>query len=118
MEYVSMGDLTTYTKNGIAMNEFMGQVMASQICAALKYLHEQKITHRDIKPDNILVAAKDPPYLFKLSDFGLSKIVKDDETFLKTFCGTILYCAPEIYPGFARMRSGTAPKRTRNWDHP
>ena len=117
MEYVPMGDLTTYTGSGTVMNEYMAQVMASQICAALRYLHQQKITHRDIKPDNILVAGNQP-HIFKLSDFGLSKIVKDEETFMKTFCGTILYCAPEIYPGFQRVRLGMPPKRSRQWEQP
>lgn len=113
MEFVPYGDLAAYTENGTAMPEYMCQAVAVQIISALDYLHRRHITHRDIKPDNILVSSIHP-YLFKLSDFGLSKIVNNDETFLKSFCGTLLYCAPEIYPGFERARLGYHPlKRPR-----
>ena len=117
MEYVSVGDLTLYTNGHQMMHERMGQHVALQICEALRYLHEQNIVHRDIKPDNILFANHNP-YVFKLSDFGLSKVVnKEDE--MKTFCGTILYCAPEIYPHYERVKAGLPTgKRGRHIQYP
>lgn len=116
MEFVHFGDLSHYTDAGQVMPEYMCQMMAGQIISALAYLHERGITHRDIKPDNILVA-NHTPYTFKITDFGLSKIVKNAETFLKSFCGTLLYCAPEIYPGFQRVKMGLHPsKRERSWE--
>lgn len=104
MEFVPLGDLTVYTNSKTMMHEHMCQHVAAQICKALEYLHKQSIAHRDIKPDNILVA-KHSPYLFKLSDFGLSKVVSNQDSMI-TFCGTILYCAPEIYPYYERVRAG------------
>ena len=111
MEYIEHGDLARYTDSAIAMPEYRVQTVAAQICSALQYLHKNKITHRDIKPGNILVA-NETPDVFKLSDFGLSKMVHD-QTFLQTFCGTILYCAPEIYPGYSTVLSGVPQKRRR-----
>lgn len=115
MEFVSCGDLTPYTNSGSTLAEYMCQTIASQICDALEYLHQSKVTHRDIKPDNILIASHEP-LIVKLSDFGLSKIVTNEDEFLKTFCGTLLYCAPEIYPGYDRYVSGQPRKRTRSDD--
>ena len=112
MEYVEHGDLAQYTDRSTAMPEYLVATVAAQICSALRYLHKNKITHRDIKPANILIASKNPD-VFKLSDFGLSKMVHD-ETFLQTFCGTILYCAPEIYPGYQSVLSGLPQKRRRH----
>ena len=112
MEYVEHGDLAQYTDRSTAMPEYLATTVAAQICSALRYLHKNKITHRDIKPANILIASESPD-VFKLSDFGLSKMVHD-ETFLQTFCGTILYCAPEIYPGYQSVLSGLPQKRRRH----
>ncbi|KAL8932781.1 MAG: hypothetical protein Q9216_006679, partial [Gyalolechia sp. 2 TL-2023] len=110
MELVQHGDLQSYLNGGQPrFDEHFCHAIASQMCEALKYLHDSRITHRDIKPDNILICNYDP-YSFKLSDFGLSKVVNNDETFLKSFCGTLLYCAPEVYPGYDGFRK---PSRKR-----
>ncbi|KAI9677893.1 MAG: hypothetical protein M1829_002390 [Trizodia sp. TS-e1964] len=99
MEYIPYGDFNTYLSQKGAIPEELGKVLASQMLDALAYLHASNITHRDMKPDNILIYQEDP-FIFKLSDFGLSKVIEDQETFLRTFCGTLLYCAPEIFPSY------------------
>jgi len=45
------------------------------ICAGVQYAHENFIVHRDIKPDNILIAPDGTP---KLLDFGVAKLLTDD----------------------------------------
>ncbi|KAE8149199.1 kinase-like domain-containing protein [Aspergillus avenaceus] len=116
MEYVPGGELSTYLQTHGKIPEDMVRIIARQVLHALHYLHKRKITHRDIKPDNILISSLDPLRV-KLSDFGLSKVVQE-ETFLKTFCGTLLYCAPEVYPEYDSYRRGELRKRRRLGDPP
>jgi serine/threonine protein kinase len=115
MENVPGGELSTYLHKQGPVPEPMVQTITRQILHALAYLHARGITHRDIKPDNILISERDPLRV-KLSDFGLSKCITDHETFLKTFCGTLLYCAPEIYPGYTDYDKGETKKRRRLGD--
>ncbi|MCJ1423372.1 hypothetical protein MMC29_001255 [Sticta canariensis] len=67
-----------------------------QSSSALEYLHNQNpsIAHRDIKPENILVVERGTDGIYvKFADFGLFKAADT----LKTFRGTLLWAAPEIY---------------------
>ncbi|KAE8350778.1 kinase-like domain-containing protein [Aspergillus coremiiformis] len=116
MEYVPGGELSTYLQSTGNIPEDMVKTISRQILHALHYLHKRRITHRDIKPDNILISSLDPLRV-KLSDFGLSKVIQE-ETFLKTFCGTLLYCAPEVYPEYGSYCRGEVRKRRRLGDPP
>lgn len=53
------------------------------------------ITHRDLKPDNILLQSNDEDTLVKISGFGLSKFVRND-SLMRTLCGSPSYIAPEV----------------------
>ena len=88
MEYLPCGNLAQQT--GFTFSETV--TMLEQQLHAVAYLHGMKITHRDIKPENILLESRSPCLITKLSDFGLSS----GKTWLKTFCGTGLYLAPEV----------------------
>ena len=98
MEYVPQGSLTSLIDDLGQLDEFNAKILTLQMLDALKYLHGKGIAHRDIKPDNVLVQSRPPNLVVKLTDFGLSKRIQpEEETFLRTFCGTLLYCAPEVY---------------------
>lgn len=77
------------------LSESSAKFFFIQMCEAIKYLHDKGITHRDIKPDNILLATDEEDTLLKVTDFGLSKFVKKHSV-MKTLCGTPQYVAPEI----------------------
>ncbi|CAE8665662.1 unnamed protein product, partial [Polarella glacialis] len=62
------------------------------VFAALAYIHERGVVHRDVKASNILISAQDGRAL--LSDFGLA--VQLEQTHIHWRCGTPGWIAPEI----------------------
>jgi serine/threonine protein kinase len=117
MEFVPGGNLQQYLNHYSNLVEPVAKTMSTQVLNALLYLHKKDITHRDISPDNILLAETDPANItIKLCDFGLSKVVSDNETFMKTFCGVLLYCAPEVYPQYRSQAPRQTRKRARGDD--
>lgn len=57
--------------------------------------HARGVVFRDIKPDNYLLASRDPDAALKLSDFGLAARCRPGEV-LTERCGTLGYMAPEV----------------------
>ncbi|KAI5836940.1 kinase-like domain-containing protein [Morchella snyderi] len=95
MEYVANGDLGVYIKahKKSQIPEATCQEISKQLLEALQVLHERLICHRDLKPQNVLVAALEPIHV-KITDFGVSKYLKGTEC--RTRVGTSGYMAPEI----------------------
>ena len=70
MEYVGCGSLKDKIENYGAIHDSEALLYIRQIADALKYLHDRKIMHLDIKPSNILLRDTNEVVLI---DFGISK---------------------------------------------
>lgn len=98
MDYASGGDFATEIKsrNGQKYPEERIIDWFTQMCLAVKYLHDRKIIHRDIKPGNIFL---DDKGIVKLGDFGLARYLPRTEAFAHTATGSPYYLPPEICRG-------------------
>jgi serine/threonine protein kinase len=77
-------------KNSKKLSEQEAFLIFAQLLAAMKYLHNRGVYHRDLKMTNVLI---DDKRNIKLIDFGFADN-KDQE--LTSYCGTPSYMAPEI----------------------
>ncbi|KAJ3606510.1 hypothetical protein NHX12_026031 [Muraenolepis orangiensis] len=102
MELCDGGDLNQYLLSRPADGQMNRSVMA-QLSAAVAFLHGLGITHRDLKPDNVLVQDSPTGPVFKVADFGLSKVTDGPgEAAGRCFssaCGSDFYMAPEVWAG-------------------
>ena len=91
-----------YLKNnrGFSFEEIL--IIMKQLNNAFKVMRDNKITHRDLKLENILLK-KDPnknTLIFKLSDYGCSKRMESlSKNLNNSLAGTLGYMAPEILDG-------------------
>ena len=92
MEYHEEGDLFKYFKQRKQLEEKSAKEIIHQLLVALEYLHKNKIAHRDIKLENILISEK-RGISIKLIDFDTAALF--DETRLTGNQGTLHYMAPE-----------------------
>ncbi|XP_072180712.1 myosin light chain kinase, smooth muscle-like [Diadema setosum] len=93
LEYVSGGELfDRVIDEEFELTEAVVVFLMRQICEGVKFMHQQKVLHLDMKPENILCVRKNSNKI-KIIDFGLAqKYTKD----LKVSCGTPEFLAPEV----------------------
>lgn len=96
-EYLSGGALFDSLIQNVGFTENASALIIRQALSAVSYLHNKKIAHRDIKPDNILFESVDSLNI-KLMDFGNSRKMGNNEG-LSGVYGTAYYVAPEVIAG-------------------
>lgn len=101
MEYVNSGNLLELLRRlrtGMESLELKETISLMRGIALGAEAINEKLIHRDIKPDNIMLSGKSNDYIPKIADLGLSKIAIDP-TRAETFKGVqaIAYMAPEVW---------------------
>ena len=94
-EFMQGGDMFFHLHDGkiVTFNNDKAKFYIMELVLALESLHKNNMVYRDLKPENILLDAKGH---VKLTDFGLSKILENEEDKAFTICGTPQYLAPEV----------------------
>lgn len=116
MEFCEQGNLSeSIGPNGLKSTDFFN--LCASITSAIHYLYKMNVVHRDLKPDNILIAgsAEEPQY--KIGDFGFARNIELDEQF-GTACGTFEYLHPHIFAKCFQSELGiNPPMQTFGFSH-
>ncbi|KAM9308830.1 serine/threonine-protein kinase 17A [Gastrophryne carolinensis] len=97
LEYAAGGEIFNrcVAEGEEAFKEKDVQRLMRQILKGVAFLHRHNVVHLDLKPQNILLTSDCPPGDIKIVDFGLSRIVNNNEE-IREIMGTTEYIAPEI----------------------
>mmetsp|Transcript_107317 Transcript_107317/g.285541 ORF Transcript_107317/g.285541 Transcript_107317/m.285541 type:complete len:591 (-) Transcript_107317:167-1939(-) len=98
MEYCEGGDLrkliSEMAQSGRHFAEDQVMTWFVQIALALRYIHSEKVLHRDLKTSNIFL--NDNLSTVKLGDFGISRVLEQTLDAAVTMVGTPYYMSPEV----------------------
>jgi len=98
LEYVPGGSIASMLAQFGVFSEVLIRIYVTQILRGVRYLHDRKIVHRDIKGGNVLV---NDSGVAKLADFGCSKQLQGMRTgtleqSLQAIQGSVPWMAPEV----------------------
>lgn len=97
LEYVNGGTLTDYLSEP-EDDMTLVRSFARDLLHGIAYLHEKRIIHGDIKPDNIFIhECLSGRKILKIGDFGVSKCMDDYNSFMSKIETTPAYQAPEEF---------------------
>ncbi|XP_043525679.1 titin homolog isoform X2 [Frieseomelitta varia] len=94
-EYISGGELfERVVADDFTLTERDSILFMRQICEGVEYMHQNKVVHLDLKPENIMCRTR-TSHQIKLIDFGLAQTLKPD-TPIRVLFGTPEFIPPEI----------------------
>ncbi|KAG6420091.1 hypothetical protein SASPL_116608 [Salvia splendens] len=98
VEFLSGGTLKSYLfKNRKKKLPFKVVIqLALDLARGLSYLHVQRIVHRDVKAENMLIGAQ---RTLKIADFGVARVEANNPSDMTGETGTLGYMAPEVLDG-------------------
>ena len=103
MDYAVGGTLRQRHPRGSALPLPTIISYVKQVAEALQYAHDQKLIHRDVKPENMLLGSNNEVLL---SDFGIASIAHSTSSLsTQAYSGTAHYSAPEQISGKPRPAS-------------
>jgi len=103
MEYAPHGSLRQRYPTGTRVPRETIMSYVRQISDALQYAHNEKVIHRDVKPENMLLGQHDEVLL---SDFGIALVAPQTGSLTtQEMAGTLPYIAPEQIKGKPRPAS-------------
>jgi serine/threonine protein kinase len=103
MDYAPSGTLRQRHAKGTRLPPATVTSYVQQMAEALQYAHNEKLVHRDVKPENMLIGRNDE---ILLSDFGIALITQTiGDQSIQNVAGTLPYTAPEQIQGKPRQAS-------------
>ncbi|KAL2575428.1 hypothetical protein AAZV13_16G015000 [Glycine max] len=95
IQYCAGGDLAAYIHRHGKVSEPVARHFMRQLAAGLQVLQEKNLIHRDLKPQNLLLATTAATPVMKIGDFGFARSLTP-QGLADTLCGSPYYMAPEI----------------------
>ena len=97
MEYIKGRELKDYFEENRRFPMKEVERIMSELLDALEHAHQHGVTHRDMKPANIILL--DGSSAVKVADFGIARIETSELTQAGTVLGTPAYMSPEQFLG-------------------